>query len=130
MKEQEKDMLTKALCAYLPFCVKIEVRVIDKNLTFNNIVKYEMLGTYVRLIEEENFSVKPYLRSMSTMTDEEKKEYRRKQDSILLNDEPGSRMFTYCDNYKSIDWLNEHYFDYRGLIGKGLALEAPKGMYE
>ena len=89
-----------------------------------------MLGTYVRLIEEENFSVKPYLRSMSTMTDEEKKEYRRKQDSILLNDEPGSRMFTYCDNYKSIDWLNEHYFDYRGLIGKGLALEAPKGMYE
>ena len=65
-----------------------------------------------------------------TMTDEEKKEYRRKQDSILLNDEPGSRMFTYCDNYKSIDWLNEHYFDYRGLIGKGLALEAPKGMYE
>jgi hypothetical protein len=28
-----------------------------------------------------------------------------------------------------IDWLNKHHFDYRGLIEKGLALEAPEGMY-
>ena len=28
-----------------------------------------------------------------------------------------------------IDWLNAHHFDYRGLIEKGLALEAPKNMY-
>jgi hypothetical protein len=28
-----------------------------------------------------------------------------------------------------IDWLNKHHFDYRGLITKGLALEAPDGMY-
>lgn len=28
-----------------------------------------------------------------------------------------------------IDWLNAHHFDYRGLIEKGLALEAPEGMY-
>jgi hypothetical protein len=30
---------------------------------------------------------------------------------------------------KLIDWLNTHHFDYRGLIDKGLALEAPEGMY-
>jgi hypothetical protein len=29
-----------------------------------------------------------------------------------------------------IDWLNKHHFDYRGLIKKGLALEAPKDMYK
>ena len=29
-----------------------------------------------------------------------------------------------------IDWLNARHFDYRGLIGKGLALEAPEGMYK
>jgi hypothetical protein len=29
-----------------------------------------------------------------------------------------------------LDWLNAHHFDYRGLIEKGLALEAPKGMYK
>ena len=28
------------------------------------------------------------------------------------------------------DWLNAHHFDYRGLIEKGLALEAPEGMYK
>jgi hypothetical protein len=29
-----------------------------------------------------------------------------------------------------VDWLNAHHFDYRGLIEKGLALEAPEGMYD
>ena len=29
-----------------------------------------------------------------------------------------------------LDFLNSHHFDYRGLIEKGLALEAPKGMYD
>jgi hypothetical protein len=28
-----------------------------------------------------------------------------------------------------IDWLNVHHFDYRNLIDKGLAIEAPDGMY-
>jgi hypothetical protein len=28
-----------------------------------------------------------------------------------------------------IDWFNAHHFDYRGLIERGLALEAPEGMY-
>ena len=32
--------------------------------------------------------------------------------------------------FYKIDWLNAHHFDYRGLIPKGLALEAPEGMYE
>ena len=31
--------------------------------------------------------------------------------------------------YEKEDWLNEHHFDYRGLIEKGLALEAPEWMY-
>jgi len=28
-----------------------------------------------------------------------------------------------------IDWLNEHYFDYRGMIDMGFAIEAPEDMY-
>ena len=53
---------------------------------------------------------------------------------------------TYRNNYKRInvgkfrnvgiipiedylDWLNAHHFDYRGLIERGLAIEAPKEMY-
>jgi hypothetical protein len=29
-----------------------------------------------------------------------------------------------------LDWLNAHYFDYRGLIPMKLALKAPKDMYK
>ena len=31
---------------------------------------------------------------------------------------------------EQFEWLNEHHFDYRGLIERGLALAAPEGMYE
>lgn len=32
--------------------------------------------------------------------------------------------------YEYTDYLNAHHFDYRGLIEKGLALEAPEDMYK
>ena len=35
----------------------------------------------------------------------------------------------FFETYKSIDWLNAHHFDYRGLIEKGLAIEALEGVY-
>ena len=55
----------------------------------------------------------PFLRPMSSMTEEERK---------YLQKLPFP--------YDFVDWLNAHHFDYRGLIEKGLALEAPKGMYK
>lgn len=64
-------------------------------------------------------TAKPYLRPMSSMTDEEKREYYTVYDSSLAD---GTL-------YKVIDWLNLHHIDYRGLIDNGLALEAPEGMY-
>lgn len=72
----------------------------------------------------ESFNMKPYLRPMSSMTDDEWEEYKdllycvKYADNTLL----AVNMFN--------SWLNEHHFDYRGLIDKGLAIEAPKGMYE
>lgn len=74
--------------------------------------------------ELDCFNIKPYLRPLSSMTEEEKEEYKD-----LL----------YCVKYAVdtvfavnmlTDWLNAHHFDYRGLIEKGLAIEAPEGMYE
>jgi len=56
----------------------------------------------------------PYLRPMSSMTDEEEDEYE-----IIIR----SSLTTH------IDWLNKNMFDYRGLIPKSLAIEAPEGMY-
>ena len=62
--------------------------------------------------------VKPYLRQMSSMTADEVHEYISLKESIVACDD-----ITYAfETYKSIDWLNAHHFDYRGLIPKGLAI--------
>ena len=72
----------------------------------------------------------PYLRPMSSMTKEEKNEYRHML-GATLNSEGESIMFVYEEDFSLvIDWLNAHHFDYRGLIDKGLALEASKNMYK
>ena len=69
----------------------------------------------------------PFLRSMSSMTEEEKNDYLNTfKKSIIGTDEEDGRVWT----VDSIDWLNGHHFDYRGLIPMGLAIEAPKGMYK
>ena len=56
---------------------------------------------------------------MSSMTEEEKLEY------VVVWDSRQPYLPT-----EAMDWLNAHHFDYRGLIEKGLALEAPEGMYK
>ena len=77
--------------------------------------------------------VKPYLRPMSSMTEEEKKEWHDTFDSVQ---DYVPEADDYDDNWheqpgiESYDWLNEHHFDYRGLIPMGLALEALEGMYK
>ena len=71
----------------------------------------------------------PFLRSMSSMTEEERNEYL----SIKMQETESVTLSEVCrpETISEImDWLNKHYFDYRGLIEKGLAVEAPKGMYD
>lgn len=69
-------------------------------------------------------NIKPYLRSMSSMTEEEVDEFEKISNELLENGESTEIWDTV------IDWLNAHHFDHRGLIEKGLALEAPEGMYK
>lgn len=68
--------------------------------------------------------VKPYLRPMSSMTKEEINEFEQITDNLLDNGTSEEIWNTV------IDWLNAHHFDHRGLIGKGLAIEAPNDMYK
>lgn len=86
--------------------------------------------------------VKPYLRPMSSMTEEEFQELHRICPHAAFNktNDPGwiigisgsdyGRISRIDEISKLIDWLNAHHFDYRGLIEKGLAFEAQEGMYE
>ena len=79
------------------------------------------------------YDIKPYLRPMSSMTEEEKKVF----DDFCVVDEfawNGNAEIGYKNQANimsdGIDWLLKHHFDFRGLINKGLALEAPKNMYK
>jgi hypothetical protein len=76
---------------------------------------------------------RPYLRPMSSMTEEEKEELRQEQikDEQLFADciKNHPEMRGLIIPHFAADWCNKNMFDYRGLIEEGLALEAPEEMY-
>ena len=74
----------------------------------------------------------PFLRSMSSMTKEEKRELLHYGGlNISSTEEVLDVSCVGFDRHAEVqDWLNRHFFDYRGLIPLGLALEAPKDMYK
>jgi hypothetical protein len=114
MTQEDKELLLKDLCARLPYGVKYQDR-IDKGV---HTLTLGIISHYERFI--------PYLRPMSSMTEEEANEWV-KASNMKFDMEDG--FLDAYDAHLSIDWLNEHHFDYRGLIPMGLALEAPKDMY-
>ena len=143
MTQEEKSILLLDLCARVPYGVKVQYKGNRYDLTEMHKDGRTYLGSYNSIYGDWNCSLKfedypkPYLRPMSSMTEEEDKEV-----SILLNYE-----FYIDDDYALaaeddrhrisldliqvyIDWLNRKMFDYRGLIEKGLALEAPEEMYK
>ena len=77
--------------------------------------------------------LKPYLRPMSSMTEKEEYEYHQykyNNNLEIFNQEHHEIIKTTALVFSyAIDWLNAHHFDYRGLIEKGLAIEAPNDMY-
>lgn len=131
MTNEEKQLLIKDLCARLPYGVKI----LGKNpITKEDEV--QIIDAY-KLGYFEGFGlgygidvVKPFLRKMSSMFEEEINEAEKiRRVEYISGEFAGLRQFTIV-NGDFVDWLNSHHFDYRGLIEKGLALEAPEGMYK
>ena len=114
MKQEDEELLLKDLCGRLPYGVKIHKVLYDAVTLTERDIEYFRRGLNDILI--------PYLRPMSSMTDEE----RTERISILYELEGHIEEDV---TYKYQDWLNAHHLDYRGLIHKGLAIEAPKGMY-
>ena len=119
---QDKELLLKDICARLPYGVKVLVDNkhwcdfdghTPSKITFDNSYRLVFLGT-------ELGYVKPYLFPLSSMTEEQKNEYHNTC-NVALN-RWGEEV--YYDSDESIDWLNAHHFDYRGLIEKSLALDA------
>lgn len=127
MTKEEKELLLKDLSARLLYGVIMQVYFEDIAGSGYFDEKIESIDTdsycpYVNDRWIEN--IKPYLRSMSSMTDDEAMEYLG-----MLNDIDKSGLMNQNFITKVVDWLDKKMFDHRGLIPKGLALEASEGMY-
>lgn len=119
MTQNDKELLLKDLCARLPYGVKVQHQHQDY---LNEVQTVEHISRKYGEIETESVlgfvdDFKPYLRPMSSMTEEERLLFY--QNTLQYNEKTGYSEYT----YKSIDWLNAHHFDYRGLIEKNLALD-------
>ena len=135
MTQEEKELVLKDLSARLPYGVKIKCLGEILTLSVN----------WLRMFEYHLNEIKPYLRPMSSMTEEELKELRE-ETGLIYDYENGLDLAEFPNNYKCLDfylseipsyvvvlvfdWLNAHHFDYRGLIDRGLALEASEDMYK
>lgn len=104
MTQENKELLIKDLCARLPYGVWIERKL--KSCKFG--AKCMLKAHDISSIERGQFDFyKPYLFPLSSMTEEQFKEY-----------------MTIPSGYPTIDWFNKNHFDYRCLIERGLAIDA------
>ena len=134
MNQEEKKLLLIDLSARLPYD-NTYVQYTGDVPTGLGAVKltHEIIKIIETLPEELNITIKPYLRPMSSMTEEERKEYNNAIQEDIRQIEYVSKVHEGLKNkvsmYRSVDYLNEHHFDYRGLIEKGLAIDSTNKYY-
>ena len=125
MTQEGKELILKDISGRLPYGLIVQISLfrndgkrsdieLDPHVTENI---WEIIDKYHAL---------PYLRSMSSMTEEEK--LKLSQYACIGEDLNGEFIDEVqrkdCAAY--IDWLNKNHFDYRELIPKGLAIEVTK----
>ena len=132
MTQEEIELLFRDLCARLPYGVKVTFA--GYSGREDCILNSQHLNSTYAI---EYLRLKPYLRSLSSMTESEREELKSLCDEDLSEfaghlmkghglSRDGLYMF---DKLRQLDWLNKHHFDYRGLIDKRLALEATEDTY-
>ena len=132
MIQEDKELLLKDLCARLPYNVICQVEFRENGKYNSKVMLLSGIFTDEAYFTTKGGSIysneyKPYLFPLSTMTKEQKTECLKgtsleisKYDEIY-----GYSEYTDLECYlKVIDWLNAHHFDFRGLIEKGLAIDA------
>ena len=156
MTKKERELLVKDLRGRIGYNVKVlheswnyewdqELSLVERVVGIDDDFVYvRVIDTYTGEEYRENkhsielYECKPYLRPMSSITEEEIRdfpfpyyfEWIDSSFSLLCSNDKVCASIGFDEMYEIMDWLNKRHFDYRGLIEKGLALEAPKGMYE
>ena len=115
MTQENKELLLKDLSSRLPYGVKISVN--DKVESLQGINISDNVVEYGSFLSCDIEDVKPYLFPLSSMTEEQRKEF-----DTTLKYLPAEEIDVWTlDTY---DWCDKNHFDYRGLIPKGLATDA------
>ena len=129
MKQEDKELLLKDLCARLTYGVKFRCKYID-NFFHENYTTSTLIGvlppyhiihstlTGKEYLQIESDEIKPYLFPMSSMTDEQCAELIK----LINTDQNDNNEF--MRSLCRIEFYHINHFDYRGLIEKGLALDA------
>ena len=113
----DKKLLLKDLCARLPYGLKVKC----EKYSFPVTILYSGNTDEVKFIEtggiENICAIKPYLFPLSSMTEEQSKVYHE-----LINGMFGTSALI---NFEVLtDFFNSNHLDYRGLIKRGLAIDA------
>ena len=119
MTPEDKELLIKDLCARLPYNVICQVEFKENGKYNSKVMLLSGIFTDEAYFTTKGGSIysneyKPYLFPLSSMTEEEKLMY----EGLMIGTDNISYMLDV------IDWLNSHHFDYRGLIERGLAIDA------
>lgn len=137
MERDERELLFRDLSARLPYRTKIQLTEYseltgEKLPSETRILDYYTLGkvqAYCRGVR--NDEVRPYLFPISSMTEEQFEDFLDKCGWCGYIDEVREGVFFNRDEnlgfshiYDTINWLNKNHFDYRGLIERGLAIDA------
>ena len=121
MKQEDKDLLLKDLCARMPYGVKCQIDTGDNDVYVDTlaIITFDGCACFLETIDTEDVleygNIKPYLLPLSSMTEEQEKEY---------DDLNGYELGCFPYTEEALDYLIKNHFDYRGLIPKGLAIDA------
>ena len=136
MTQEEKQLLLVDLCARLPYHVRVKVWLKDGTTEEGF---YDFEHNYEDVMKDFFFynklnDLKPYLRPMSSMTEEEIVEINSMGFAYwttMINNDLRTRgpmslldaIITHHKMVKLTDWLNAHHFDFRNLIERGLAID-------
>ena len=117
MLQEHKELLLKDLCARLPYWVKFLRESWnyewDQELSVIEVLEDIDKDGYINKTKVYNVEdIKPYLFPLSSMTEEQEKEWLY----TLSSD--------YHITYDTVDWCNKNHFDYRDLIEKGLSINS------
>ena len=127
MTKDERVIVVTELLARIPYGVKVEHKESGFRGKVHKIVCYQKYdGNTIcdYLLDIDFFNEGKgrdidefvlHLRPMSDMTESEMQEL--------------DIIWQYGEKHEAVDWLNEHHFDYRGLIEKGLAVTALPNEY-